>query len=214
MSEASKTSSQTTCKVSCKSISLQELVDGATHCGLPDGPTIEPSGPGHALASHLVPQERDKEKAMNATYGWNFLTLLKHPDRLSLWESKLRGRLAMGGSMACKMTWREKVTPQGRLIYRLAPSMPRTSGSVSFGFLPTPCASEERDIARPDVLAKCDRGGRVARRICSLSLQARTQKEPVSLNPSFAGWMMGYSKEWDACAPTEMPSSRKSRLKS
>lgn len=34
-----------------------------------------------------------------------------------------------------------------------------------------------------------------------------------ALNPAFVCWLMGFPPAWDACAPTEMPSSRKSRRK-
>jgi hypothetical protein len=34
------------------------------------------------------------------------------------------------------------------------------------------------------------------------------------LNPAFSRWLMGFPPEWDVCAPTAMPSSRRSRLRS
>jgi site-specific DNA-cytosine methylase len=45
------------------------------------------------------------------------------------------------------------------------------------------------------------------------SLPAETEK-PGALNPEFVSWLMGFPPEWGNCAPTAMPSSRKSRLKS
>lgn len=40
-----------------------------------------------------------------------------------------------------------------------------------------------------------------------------TTERPGALNPAFVCWLMGFLPEWDACAPTAMPSSRKSRPK-
>lgn len=38
-------------------------------------------------------------------------------------------------------------------------------------------------------------------------------EKPGALNPEFVCWLMGFPPAWDACAPMEMPSSRKSRQK-
>ncbi len=40
-----------------------------------------------------------------------------------------------------------------------------------------------------------------------------TTERPGALNPAFVCWLMGFLAEWDACAPTATPSSRKSRRK-
>lgn len=40
-----------------------------------------------------------------------------------------------------------------------------------------------------------------------------TMEKPGALNPAFVCWLMGFPPEWDACAPSAMPSSRKSRRK-
>ena len=49
----------------------------------------------------------------------------------------------MAGSTECSLIWREKVTPAGRSIFRLAPSMRRTSGSGSTGSpWPTPISND------------------------------------------------------------------------
>lgn len=72
------------------------------------------------------------------------------------------------------------------------------------GLLPTICASEHRDSAKPIALSKSDKGGRVARRICSRYWkdQQRTQ-ESVSLSPSFAEWMMGWPIGWTELSALE-----------
>jgi len=43
-------------------------------------------------------------------------------------------------------------------------------------------------------------------------LTAPTEKRGA-LNPTFVCWLMGFPPEWESCAPTVMPSSRRSRQK-
>lgn len=64
----------------------------------------------------------------------------------------------------------------------------------AFGFwLSTVCASEHKDIGRASILARLDRGGRVARNICARFWKTPWSGDPmVSLNPSFAEAMMGW----------------------
>jgi hypothetical protein len=42
--------------------------------------------------------------------------------------------------------------------------------------------------------------------------EAQTEKRGA-LNPAFVCWLMGFPPEWESCAPTAMPSSRRSRQK-
>ncbi len=93
---------------------------------------------GDSLANLTVWPGREEARKMTATSGLNFYALLENSDRLGL-----LGRMFQASyqciSTRCYLTWKVKRTPAGRLIFQLAPSMPRTDGSGS-GLLPTPRA--------------------------------------------------------------------------
>ena len=78
---------------------------------------------------------------------------------------------------------------------------------------PTPKACDGRGetyAAKPD----CRRTElRKAVHGLELTGSSATTEKPGALNPAFVCWLMGFLPEWDACAPTATPSSRKSPRK-
>ncbi len=86
---------------------------------------------------------------------------------------------------------------------------------------PTPCARDHMPAHTAEyVAAKKAQGHGMSVLPDYVSLAATgitpggssvTTEKPGALNPRFVCWLMGFPAEWDACAPTAMPSSRKSR---
>lgn len=113
--------------------------DGPTPSRLPDGLPTAPSGPDRARASRSRSQDAAQAPVTQGTYGPTCFASSVPPGPLSSWESRLRDRLAMAGSTEFPLIWKDQVTPAGRSISRLAPSMRRTSATGCTGALwPTP----------------------------------------------------------------------------
>ena len=185
--------------------SSRESGDGVSRSDSQAGPTIGLSGPVAAPVSRSAEPVRGSAPTTPATSG-PISPASSASERLALsLANRLTDLMAGHGSTAFALTWRQQATPSGRPLCVLRARALPTSGSGFTGSLPTPVASEHRDVSRPAVLAKCDRGGRLARWICARSATARLYPEPVTLNPSFARHLMGYPPAWDDCAGTETP---------
>ena len=104
-------------------------------------------------------------------------------------------------SPSCKLSLRSGMTRNGTLFP--LPPWERPKHGIEYGLLPTLPKSEMRDRSKASILARLDKGGRVARRICKTSLQLRSLEQIVSLNPCFAEWMSGFPIGWTELEPAE-----------
>jgi hypothetical protein len=135
------------CEPTDSAISSLALADGATLFDLPAGQTTEKSGQVHARVSRSASPAKAKVNPTSATFGLFSSTSSDKQDPLSSWVNRLRERLDTIGSTELPLTWKEKITPQGQSIFRLAPSMRRTFASASIGApwaTPTLCGNYNR----------------------------------------------------------------------
>ena len=84
-------------------------------------------------------------RKMTAISGRKLLPLLHGQDRATSVARMLLGTSAWA-STRCFLTWKAKVTPAKRLLFRLVPSMPRTEETAS-GLWPTPTVDSATERA-------------------------------------------------------------------
>lgn len=77
-----------------------------------------------------------------------------------------------------------------------------------------PHANDLRDFAKLTDWSDADGPARITSTGEMLTGSSAGMASGGQLNPEHSRWLMGIPKGWDACAPTETPSSRKSRRRS
>ena len=171
-------------------------------------PTLSP---GDTPASPFPTPGGEQAKRMTAISGQKCSALYPKFDRLGWCVKTLLGT-SQWASTACYLTWNAKATPRKRLLFRLAPSVPRTDGT-GFGLWPTPRANDAEK--RGDIDPTNPRNGLAGKVRLWPTPSAgdyRSGKgfDPTSrsnppqlrhlangqLNPAWVEWLMGYPPGW------------------
>lgn len=117
---------------------------GAKRSGSRAGWTTARSGPAAVPASPSVIPACAGGSTMNGTSGRSGSGSSASAALQSFLASRLRAVMPCGGGTEFRLTWRERVTPQGRRICALRGSVPRSFGS-GFGGWPTPTCADARN---------------------------------------------------------------------
>jgi len=108
-------------------ISLLESEYGVTPSDKPAGLTTAQYGQDHALANLSASQAKEMGLLTSGTYGQVGSTLSNNQDLTSCLVNRLKLQLSTVGSTLFKLTWKESVTPSGRLVSLLRASARRIS---------------------------------------------------------------------------------------
>ena len=143
------------------------------------------------LAIHVSPgpsQVNAKDRKMIATSGRTSAKLLHKKDPLGAFSKMFMGT-SHWGSTKCCLTWSAKATPQGRLLFQLAVSMPHTDGK-EYSLWPTPTARDHKGGYKGGRI----RNGKVSWDTLDVAVQYtdNQSKDGGTLNPNWVEWLMGY----------------------
>src|SRR5579885_108196 len=185
MTEASRMSDQATCEDTPNAISSLEAESGVMHSGKRDGRTSGQSGQEAVLANLSPRQAKEKGLLTSGTYGRSGSTSYRKSALQSSLENRLKQRLSKAGSTLFRMTWKELVTPAGRLLSQLVASAPRTFDK-GFTWWPTPSATNADKSVRSlqGAMREAERKGWNSD-LCTAALAT-----------NLCGWATPQSRDW------------------
>ena len=178
-----------TSQVSRSVTSLPASASGPTPCDLPDGPTIDQSGPAPVPVNLSAPPEKVLDLPTSGTFGPSSSDSSNSAALQSCLANRLRAKTALSGSTLYKLTWKDRATPAQRLICALRASALRTSDSGSTGW-PTPHTNSTTGPG-----AEGRQGG--------LNIQTAAQ---------MAGWTTTTTRDWKDTGPIKPRADGSERL--
>lgn len=141
-------------------ISSPASEDGATLSDLQDGPILARVGLSVVHANLSARQAKGAGLLMSGTYGPPLIGSSPNVDQSQSLANKLRARLDSRGSTLFTLTWKERRTPAGQLIYALRASGLRTFAKDCTS-VPTPrCVTGGAEsTTRKQELGRTESGG-------------------------------------------------------
>lgn len=183
-----------------------------------DGPTTDLFGQPVARVSRSASRAKAKASMIQGTCGPTYFDSSEPAGPLSSWENRLRARLATVGSTESALIWKEKVTPAGRSISRLAPWTPPTDDSGSIGspseVWATPTAHERTSMPR-----QVHHGQQLANQIAAqwptpfgqASAGGRYPTSKAHPGVTIGDILMGRSSVWPTPTVADVEGGRKAR---
>lgn len=183
---------------------------------------IRLSGREARLANRLARQENNLDSSTRDTSRQSSSTSSASAALQSSLGNRLRQQLRNRGCAIYKLTWKEKTTPSGLPYSQLVASALRikeTDFSLERACWPTPRARDyhtEGAGKHSPSLARLAEA--VSQRPSPVTIKPNGKiatafyapiKNSGQLDPDHSRWLMGFPPEWDDCAVTAMPSSRK-----
>jgi len=183
MSEALPTCGQETCKATGACICSAALPAGPTLLDSPGFQSMSLFGPEAVLASPSRQRASGKGRKTSATSGPRCSGSSASVALGSSLVSRCQELLGSAGSMEYSQTWKEKVTPAGRLYWAHTASARRISGSDCSGW-PTPESSDAT-------------GGRVSKEVGGTRPSGAKRAVTLGTAASLAGWPTPEAQEFE-----------------